>query len=36
MMGRGIVENPDEMDGEPWSPELSTGSPPISSLTTTT
>ena len=21
-MGRGIVENPDEMDGEPWSPEL--------------
>jgi hypothetical protein len=22
MMGRGIVENPDEMDGEPWSPEL--------------
>ena len=22
MMGRGLVENPDEMDGEPWSPEL--------------
>lgn len=22
LMGRGIVENPDEMDGEPWSPEL--------------
>ena len=22
MMGKGIVENPDEMDGEPWSPEL--------------
>jgi len=22
MLGRGIVENPDEMDGEPWSPEL--------------
>ena len=21
-MGRGIVENVDEMDGEPWSPEL--------------
>ncbi len=22
LMGRGLVENPDEMDGEPWSPEL--------------
>ncbi|MCU1233857.1 MAG: hypothetical protein JWP63_1824 [Candidatus Solibacter sp.] len=22
LLGRGIVENPDEMDGEPWSPEL--------------
>ena len=22
LMGRGIVENVDEMDGEPWSPEL--------------
>ena len=22
LMGRGIVENPDDMDGEPWSPEL--------------
>jgi hypothetical protein len=22
MMGRGLVENPDEMDGEPWSPQL--------------
>jgi hypothetical protein len=22
MTGRGIVENPDEMDGEPWNPEL--------------
>ena len=22
LFGRGIVENPDEMDGEPWSPEL--------------
>lgn len=22
LMGRGIVENPDEMDGEPWNPEL--------------
>ncbi len=22
MVGRGLVENPDEMDGEPWSPQL--------------
>jgi len=22
LLGRGLVENPDEMDGEPWSPEL--------------
>ena len=22
LLGRGIVENPDEMDGEPWSPQL--------------
>ena len=22
LIGRGVVENPDEMDGEPWSPEL--------------
>jgi hypothetical protein len=22
LLGRGIVENPDEMDGEPWSPEV--------------
>ena len=22
LMGRGIVENVDEMDGEPWSPDL--------------
>ena len=22
LMGRGLVENVDEMDGEPWSPEL--------------
>jgi hypothetical protein len=22
MMGRGLVENPDEMDGEPWNPQL--------------
>src|ERR1039457_6216921 len=22
LLGRGIVENSDEMDGEPWSPEL--------------
>jgi hypothetical protein len=25
LMGHGIVDNPDEMDGEPWSPELLDG-----------
>ena len=26
LLGRGIVENPDEMDGVPWSPDCSIGS----------
>ena len=36
LLGRGIVENPDEMDGEPGVPNCWTGWPAISSSTVTT
>ena len=36
LLGRGLVENPDEMDGEPWSPELLVGWQVTLSQTSTT
>ena len=36
LLGHGIVANSDEMDGKPWSPECSTGSPATSWRTATT